>query len=480
MTHMFVRFVQLTIVAIPVALFAWLLNRELVPTGTFVVAHAVGDASPFVDGLLPDARVDGGNVIVDDPVFFFAHPHRHFDTVDAEVWFKNDAAPILELGGLGNAEAQAYDLKPLQNLLIDDSSWTRLDENGTVLLQRTPTYASVADFLAHPPPVSTVATYQAALPTPFVLAGYAPSAQTRAIDVSLRGYHEFKTYVKDETLRFDFAYMDMNRDDGADPVSLVVTDANGQPVGDARASDDGDLSDAARPSGLRHVALSVPNLPEGVYKVQMQSDRDIFWRTITTTQQKAVFLNNLFLGDEVGYKSVSGPVTFWTEAKHLMFATRHVEGLQGIVAGASSSRLVIDEPYKSFALDVVGDGVQPVSTERGDLEVTADGHVAFSADMYFNPDPVRLTAQADLDRLGVDYVYATYVSPETRGDWKVARVTFDASRLVLDQGSWKFAFSAPGIKALGARVTVGQINMAWHRKPFTLTDLYDYVAGTHR
>ncbi|NBS41575.1 hypothetical protein EBS80_02850, partial [bacterium] len=59
------RIAQLIIVAIPVALFAWLLNQELVPSGTFVVAHAVGDASPFIDALLPDARVSKDGVIAD-------------------------------------------------------------------------------------------------------------------------------------------------------------------------------------------------------------------------------------------------------------------------------------------------------------------------------------------------------------------------------------------------------------------------------
>ncbi|NBS42004.1 hypothetical protein EBS80_05110, partial [bacterium] len=349
---------------------------------------------------------------------------------------------------LGNVEAQAYDLKPLQNLAIDDSTWSRLDQNGTVLLQRAPTYASIPDFLSNPPPVSTVATYQADLPTPFVLADYAPSTESRVVDVTLRGYHEFKTYVKDETLNFDFAYMDMNRDDGADPISLVVTNAAGEPVGDARASDDGDLSDAARPSEMRHARLSIPNLPEGVYKVQMQSDRDIFWRTITTTQRKVVFLNNLFLGDEVGYQPSSRPVTFWTEGKHLSFTTRHVEGLQTVTDPLSSGPPVtIDEPYKRFSYEVGQNGVVPIATERGDLEVTTDGHVAFSYDQYFDPDPVRLWIE---------------------------------SKLVLDGGSWKFAFSAPGIKESGAIVTVGQINLAWHRKPFTFKDLYDYVAGTDR
>lgn len=469
----FARIAQLAILAIPVALFLWLLRQELVPSGVFVVRHEVGDASPFVDNLLPDSRLDAEGNVVDDPVFFFAHPHRHFNAVEAEIWFRNDGAPIVELGALGNEETQAYDLKPLQNRILDRLEWRRVRDGGTILYQRDAGYDSIEAFLADPPDVSEIATYHASLAKPYMLEGYAPSNDARVIDVSLRGSHEFKTYIKNETLSFDFAYMDMNRDEGADAITLVVTNAAGQPVADARASDDGDVTDGARATGLLRVSLSVPNLPEGAYKVQMQSSRDVFWRTITTTQQKAVFLNALFLGDEVGYKSEPGPVAFWTEAKHLSFATRHVEGLQGIVAGASSSMLMIDEPYKRFALEIRENGVVPVVAERGDLEVTADGHVAFSSEMYFNPDPVRLTDQTDLDRLGVNYVLAEYVAPETRGDWLVARATFDTSRMVLDEGAWKFAISAPGIRDAGGSIAIKEINMTWTREPFALSDLYD-------
>ncbi len=474
-----VRLIQLLIVAIPVVAFAWLLNREIVPSGVFVVRHAVGEASPFIDELLPDARVDEDGVITDDPVFFFVHPHRHFDAIEAEVWFQNASVPIVELGALGNVEAQAYDLHPLQNLVIDNLGWARLEKDGLILLQREAVYRGIDEFLADPPPVSEIATYHASLAKPYVLPGYAPSTATRVVDVSLRGFHEFKTYVKDETLSFDFAYMDMNRDDGSDAVTVVVTDADGVPVTDARASDDGDVDDDARATGMRHVTVSAEGLPEGAYKVAMQGSRDIFWRTITTTQQKVVFLNNVFLGDEVGYQPTPRRVTFWTEAKRLSFATRHAEGLQTVVAGASSDALVIDEPYRRFALDVEEDGVVFVSAERGDLEVTTDGHVAFSPDMYFNPDPARLTYNTDLDRLGVNYVLAEYTSPEQVDGWYVARATFDTSALVLDQDAWKFVVSTPGIRDLGASLIVGRIDMIWKREPFHWRDLYEYVAGTN-
>ncbi len=480
---MLTRLVQLLLILTPIALFGWLLHQEIVPSGTFVITHAMNETSPFIDRLLPDQRVsppeqntDGEwfQMVKGDPAFFFVHPHRSFQTVEADIWFQNETVPIVELGVLGDVQSQSYSLEPLQNLILDNLRWPRIESSGLVLLQRQTTYPSINAFLENPPPMSEIATYQASLTQPFGLEGYTPQSESTVVDVSLRGFHEFKTYIKDEMLAFDFAYMDMNRDEGADGISILVTNADGVPVGDARASDDENVLSDAKPSGLRRISVAIPALPEGVYKVALQVDRDIFWRTITTSQQKMVFLNNVFLADEVAYREPGKSVHFWTEAKHLAFVTRHAEGVQSV--GTGLRICVVTVPYARCELEVTEEGVQEVVTERGDLEVTTDGHVAFASGMYFNPDPVRLVYNTDLDRLGVNYVIASYTSPRREGNWFVAHATFDASKMVLDKGTWKFVVSTPGITSLGASMNIGRIDLNLLRDPFSWTDLYEYLA----
>ncbi len=479
-----IRFIQLLLILIPISLFGWLWHQEIVPSGTFLITHSVNEASPFIDRLLPDQRVsepeqneqgEWFQTVTGDPAFFFVHPHRSFDTVQADIWFQNDTVPIVELGVLGDEQSQSYSLEPLQNLILDRLNWPRIGSNGLVLLQRQTSYPSINAFLENPPPMSEIATYQANLTQPFVLDDYAPESSSVVVDVSLRGFHEFKTYIKDEMLAFDFAYMDMNRDEGADGISILVTNADGVPVGDARASDDGNTLSDANPSELRRVSVAIPSLPEGVYKVALQVDRDIFWRTVTTSQQKMVFLNNVFLADEVAYREPAQSVHFWTEAKHLAFVTRHAEGVQSVSTGLRVC--VVTVPYARCELEVTEEGVQEVMTERGDLEVTTDGHIAFLPGMYFNPDPVRLVYNTDLDRLGINYVIASYTSPRREGNWYVAHATFDTSKMVFDKGAWKFVISTPGITSLGASMNVGRIDLTLLRDPFSWTDLYEYLAG---
>lgn len=463
-----IRLIQLFFIAIPVAAMAWLLNQWFVPTGEFVVQHVVGEPSPFIDELKPETRVgevikneEGKAVqaVTDDPAFFFVHPHRDdfFDQVVLEVWFQNETLPIVELGGLARVNPETYTLYPLHNRLIDESDWYRIDEDGLVLLQREATYSSVAEFFTNPPSRDEVAVYRTGFDVPYRIDDYQPRNTTQTINVSLRGHHEFKTYIKNETLDFLFQYMDMNREEGEDVVRITVFNESGQPVAEARAGDDGNITDdAVVDYGLKEVRLLAHGLPEGVYKVVMNTTRDVFFRNIITSQQKIVFLNTLFIGDEVGYREPWAGATLLTESKRLRFQTRHAEGVQTVTAGDQT--LEVAEPYKWYTLTMLGDGLASVVIPTGDVEVVAEGKFAFSPSQYFNPDPIALNAYTTIDQLGVDYVLAQYQSPRKEGDWLVATIPFVAWDLYDEDQTWKFSFSTPLIKELAAQLLVHRID----------------------
>lgn len=462
------RFIQLLLIVIPVGIMAWLLNLWFVPSGEFVVKHTVGEASPFIDELKPETRVsqiyetpqgEPVQAIQADPAFFFLHPHRKdfFDQVVLEVWFQNETLPIVELGGLARSNPESYTLYPLHNRLIDESTWKRLDQDGLVLLQREPHYHSIADFFEDPPSRDQVAVYRTDFDVPYRIDGYQSTSELQTLDVSLRGRHEFKTYIKNETLEFLFRYMDMNREDGEDVVRVTVFNEAGQPVKEARASDDGNISDdAVVDHGLRELQLTASGLPEGVYKVVMDTTRDVFFRQIVTPQQKIVFLNTLFIGDEVGYREPWEGATFFTEGKRIRFQTRHAEGVQTLSSG--NQTLEIAQPYEWYTLSLRGEGVESVFVPVGDLEVVAEGKFAFSAAQYFNPDPVSLNAYTTIEQLGVDYVLADYESPRQQGDWLVATIPFTAWDLYEEDQTWKFSFSIPLIQELAAELLIHRID----------------------
>jgi hypothetical protein len=464
------RLTQLTIIAIPIVLFGWLTTQWTVPSGVFFASHTVGQSSPFVEDLQPSSRVgevrmnaagEWEQSIVDDPAFFFIHPHRAFEQVDVEVWFKNTALPIIELGGLESTDPERYILKPLHNKIIDDSDWHRIDKDGMVLLQRNKTYNTLDDFSTNPPARTEVATYRTEYDVPYRLDAYAPSDFVQKIDVTLRGHHELKTYIKDETLKFDFEYMDMNRDEGEDSIRVLVFNEVGQPVAEARASDDSNTSMNAVPSALERLSLEVPGLKEGVYKLVMNAPRDIFFRKIHTPQKKVVFLNTVFIGDEVGYREPAAGTQFWSNTERMLMQTRHAEGVQDVFIDGEI--VSISEPYQWYE-STPREGLSAVRVPAGDLEIVMEGKIAFIESQYFNPDPANITAYTDLESLDVDYVLAEYTSPRLEDDWFVSRVAFETSDLYTEEdGTWKISFSTPLVADFFTEVLVHKINTWFSR-----------------
>ena len=470
--NIFTRIIQGILILVPIIILGWLGVQNFVPSGTFTVRHSVHDSSSFMDGLAPHDRVslvkkdEKGNwmqTIFKDPVFFFVNPHRTFDTVDATVTFKNTDTPIVEFGALSATNPERYVLEPLQNLIIDESTWPRVVDGELILLQRTPTYKTVNDFLARPPSRDEIATYHTSLTAPFRLPNYVASTVAQTIPVSLRGSVSIKTYVKNEPLNFVFSYMDMNRDKGSDPVTVYVTNETGQPILSLGADDDGNTSSNVRGSVMKTVTIQTASLPEGVYKIDLHTGRDIFVRSIQTTQQKMVFLNGVYLGDKSGYQETFAPVRFWTEAKRLSMQTRHAESVQTVRIGSQS--LLIPAPYKLTTTAIKDPGLVAVHVTKGDVEVVTDAPVAFSPAQYFRPDPVRLLPHTDLDRLHVNYILARYTSPTVQDGWSVATVPLDAHQLLLTNNRWKFTFSTPEIEELKTSVDVKSIDLVMKRAP---------------
>ncbi len=467
-----IRLVQGILILVPVGIFGWLCVQNFVPSGTFVVSRPVQKTSSFIDALQPTDRVssvykdDSGSfvqAIHADPVFFFVHPHREFDSVEAEVWFKNEKTPIVELGVLATKDPERYQFKPLQNLLIDQSTWSRLEDKKLILLQRTPLYRTVEDFLKNPPQLGEIATYNTSLDAPFRLPGYVRSTALQTIQATIRGHHEIKTYLKNESLNFQFSFMDMNRDEGSDAISITVFNEKNEPVAQSSLTDDGNITMSGKPSGLQNIYLRKDGLPEGVYKIVVSAPRDIFFRQMVTSQQKIIFLNTVYLGDEVGYRETFQPLTFWTEAKRLSFQTRHAEATQTILIGSKS--FAITEPYHFYTTSVANSGLTLVKIQKGDLEIITDAPIAFFESHFFRPDPVRLWPHTDLDALRINYLIANYTPPTVKDGWNVAKVSFDTKELLLDKESWKFSFSTPEIVELHTEVLVKEIVLRFYRMP---------------
>jgi hypothetical protein len=373
-----------------------------------------------------------------------------------------------------NTETDSYALLPLQNKILDELDWCELHENGIALYDRNCVYDSIADFLVDTPESKEIATYHYQIERPYKIAGYVPSLSYKTLNISLRGEHEFVTYVQNEPLNFIFKFMDMNRTLGADTLEVLVFDTNGNVVASKFAEDDGNESADGVGSSMKSISIS-ERLQNGVYKIILKTNRDVFFREIETTQSKMVFVNQIFIGDEVGYSPYPNPTSFVTDAKNMNFETQHAEGVQSVdVDGAS---VLVEEPFVQERHNVRSAGISTVIVPKGDLLIRGAGHYAFSREMYFNPDPARLEWNTDLDALGINYVITNYNEPIVDGDVVTANARFDLTRAPQVKDAWKFVISIPGIYDHLGSVDLSEVSAILRREPLSFSIVMDKIFG---
>lgn len=421
--------------------FVWLGWQNLVPFGVFTTVWNPGKTSAFIDRLLPDSRVSLSRTIVDDPVFFFAHPHRRFDTVEAEILFKNNGANIVEFGALASSNPEVYTLLPLENRLLDECVWDKMKNDGLTLYQRVKKYESVDAFLQNPPNISRVAVYHAsvAVPAPDPALLSAP----RDVSLGLRGTHEMKFATGDGSLTLEMTYAQ----DAANtkPLTIALSGQNGNII--ASRAYTLETSDTLP----RMIRFDVPNVTKGIYKLSWQAPENIVWISLKSRLTKVVFLNHISTVDAMRVS---------VDAPEFALKTTVADGLQ--TATVNDRPIRITEPAAPVSVRSVTLG-ETLDLSRGSVAIDGIGWYAVVPFMLFRPDPIRLQATTDFDAQGIDYVLAKYDPPAVDGDWKMARASFDATKIWRENRTWKFVFSAPKIKEQNASVEIGEIRMMWKR-----------------
>lgn len=468
-------FGKLLILLIPILLFGVLLWIDIAPSGVREIRVLAGDSSPFVDHFLPRDRLspvttneDGEayEAMIKDPVYFSVHPPMTaFETLEIELVFSTENQPVLEVGPLVDTFSRTFDLRPLEQAQLDALDWSQITSGDLMIFARNGDVRNADIFLADPPDRSRIATYHATLSDPVILSDYTPTGTTQTVDVTLRGDHKYLTYIKNESFYLKAEFWDMNRTTGTDSGAIIVRDASGNAVLSKEFADDGDTREDQEP-GPQTVELGGSGLAEGVYSVELKATSDIFWHRLSTTQRYMTFVNEVYLGDEIGYLAATRPVSFVTNAKHFTMETYHGSAVQTVQVGSQSVDIVAS--HQPFRGRIKEQGVVKVTVPKGDLQVTGAGKFAFSEAMFFDPEPVRFTDDIDLDAQGIDYVVAQYTPPVVDGNWKRATVSFGLEDLKSQDGSVSFALSAPGIVDRGGEVKLHEIIVRFKKEPMSL------------
>ncbi len=436
-----------------------LLCLAIVPQGHIIYSSNFVQKNFFIGELFPHDRVEfiidkdknKRAAIVGEPVYFSLYTPHRFNKARLTLIYrcKNqeiNTTPIIEAGVLMDKKIWRYDLKPLDNIIIDEfvNNWNVVRENDLLLLQRPISYGSstrklyksISEFLNNLPPREQIALYNYNLDVDYILPNYQKQEKIKTIDYALRGAYQFYTYIKDEPLDFDFVFEDINQNKDPDPIDINLYYRN-QLISQKHLDDDGITNDNKQITSKRNLHLLVKNLPEGVYKIELKVNDDIVTKNIKTTQQKISFINNLHLAQD-GRKNF----LIYTDSPIIYFKTTHPFSLQTVMAG--DKILKINETYKQFSMVV---STSSIKIEKDGIIMGGEGVFAFSQDNLINPNFTKVNKNFILKQKKINYILAKYKKPSTRDGWKQSEVEFDISHAYRENYKYNFLISIPELRA---------------------------------
>lgn len=402
----------------------------------------------FTPGDRVEIRDDNKPRIVGDPVYFSLRTPRAFNTAKITYKYKiQEKQPIhlIETGALADRQVWRYQLHPLENKTIDQLSevWNKIEEQGTVLLQKTKNYENIADFLASPPDFESIAVYNYDLPYDYKIGEFATGTEEHEYSVPLRGAFQFYTYIKGDALDFSFDIKDINQNGDADNVDLFVYYKNTL-LASEHLPDDGISIENNQVSENRVLNINIPNLPEGAYKLEMKANNDIVAAKIRTHHQKIAFINKINL-----HKTDKEDIKIFTDAKELQATTIYPESLQSLKAG--ENRIELNETYRQFS-GVVEKGTSTenlglIQLEKDGVELAGEGVFCFAPELCFNPALKQVKTSLDKLPDNIDYIIADYGGISYDGEWHIASAEIDLTSAYREDKAYSIILSIPGLRA---------------------------------
>lgn len=485
----FLKVLKLIIILIPVFIFLWLANKQFAPLGVLEINYDFNKESPFISDLYPELRTDGikkedgeyFNTIHEDTVYFDLTLPRLYKKAKVQVKFKG-TNPILDMGAEKEKDVWAFEMRPLENKIIDQLEWAKLKENNLTMWQKDENYNAIHALTDKSVITEKIATYHFnEFNKDIKLDNYKKSDQGTEINHTLRGPHLIYTYIKDEELNFTFNIQDINRDWNEDVMTInVYKNKNGEKIHSQTISIDEDQTASGKISNIKKIQVKIPDLEEGIYKVELNTNDDLLTRKIKTKQKLLVFERQLFLAESREYiasiNEQNSSLTFYNTGNNMTVETSHPNSLQTIKI--NNQDLEIQEINKKYVLgknELSAEEFDIIESSQSDLYLESNGYFVFSLDNMFYPKPPNIIPiEPDTDINEIDYVIAkNYQKPELlENDWKQAQAEFDLKDLYIDENSRiKFLLSTPGLRDSDEEVKVGEIKVILEKDPITINTI---------
>lgn len=449
------RFLGLALIFVISLAFLYL---KVIPSGRIVYkkdySRKINFGQGFIYNLTPQERVEDekGRLpkIIGDPVYFSVFTPRTFDSAKLSVSYYrhlDKEVPIIEAGVLADNIIWRYDLKPIENRVLDSlkSSWSTLSKDP-LILQSSVNYDNEEDFLEDlslnklrncPGGIlECVAVYNYDLGVE-LKPRFSNYEQEKIIDVPLRGTHSLYIYTERTKLNLDTDFVSLKLAKTCDPIEVTISKDG--TVLSSKTIEDDCTNAIGKIEESKTLSFNLESIDPGVYRVDIKISDDVVIKKIVSSSNRLVFRSRLWP------VSNSEQLKLYTDQSYLFLKALGPASLQRFFFGGQEYQL--SQPYsrEEFFLDKA-DGVNEIIIEKDDVILENSGMFAFDKSALFNPQIKKVDAYFKPSE-DIKYIIANYTPPicDQLGLFTQS-LNLDMRRVYREQGRYNFIFSIPNLK----------------------------------
>lgn len=396
--------------------------------------------------------------ITNNLVYFDIPIPEHSETVNVSVKFKDNFPENSEFS-LGAKDQEdwhyTYNIlyRPTIEKLMEKYPYEKQDDLMLFKLNEKAGNYSIHDFYTNPPSVN-LATDQNIIIPDFKIPDYQP--REFEIKTALRGSQIFYIYIKGNfELEVEKADLNWYEEDekGEDTLTMNLYDLNKTLIASETIKDDGEEEKNPDKDNLdtQSKKLSVSNLKEGVYKLELKNNGDMLITNIKLNQDKIIlsqpyfpaqseaYFNDFEEKSKVYFKAIE-PITLTAQTDHDYAADQTLK--------INNFELEIKKKSKEYSINLPAyDGFYELTSKKNDVRIKGPEFFSFSQDSWFDPFKGKnIELKQDIDYLekNADYVLTRYNPVKDLGDgWKLAETSFEISDLYIKANNLNLLFNAP-------------------------------------
>ncbi|MEM3067676.1 MAG: hypothetical protein QXX91_03390 [Thermoplasmata archaeon] len=462
-TPLYLKLAKILVILIPLALLIYLVTYNLLIEQTFSEIYDIGSSKNYLSPVnrVSSAIIEGDLTyqnLTSQLVYFEVPVTRGADYIKYEIRFKDNFPEDGKMSlGARDKEEWSYKNELIYSKTLETliSKYPYQGDSSLILIKlnrNVPDY-TINDIINGKAKARVASDRELFIPE-YRIANYTPG--DLVINESLRGTQKFYIYVKGdvnvEVKKRDLNWYN-NNDTGEDRLEIILYDLSGRLISSSFIDDDG-ISDKKlnkNNTNIQQGYLYVPNLKEGIYRLELKNNEDMIITQIKLNQNKLIATDRVFLASSSVYFNdldKSSSLYFKQSNNGTLYLKTYHEGVTNqLVSINNISKVMIEKVNEQYEIGFPGSNeLYKLTSPKSDIIVTGQKIFSFSEESYFNPFVAdQISYKDDIEYLekNADYILIKYSPVKSDGDWKIAAIKFELIGLYINNDKLNMLINTP-------------------------------------